>query len=76
MSSYNELILRHFRYDHLPPHLQEISKPFHDLAHDLNEWLPNLPYSHQKLQCMQRLLEAKDAAVRVAADGTNLGIAR
>lgn len=73
---YNEMILRHFNYKHLPPHLQEVSRLFYDLAYDLNTRLPNLPYSHQKLMVMQRLLEAKDAAVRVAADGTNLGIAR
>ncbi|MFZ3569410.1 hypothetical protein ACNYS0_20890 [Streptomyces sp. BH034] len=30
-----QAVLRHFSYDHLPAHLQEVSKPFHDLAHDL-----------------------------------------
>lgn len=28
-------VLRHFAYDHLPAHLQEVSRPFHDLAHQL-----------------------------------------
>jgi len=32
-------ILRHFRYEHLPPHLQQVSKPFSDLAHQLAETL-------------------------------------
>lgn len=32
-------VLRHFRYDHLPEHLQEVSKPFHDLAHQLADTL-------------------------------------
>lgn len=32
-------VLRHFRYDHLPAHLQKVSKPFHDLAHQLAETL-------------------------------------
>ncbi|HEX8698968.1 MAG TPA: hypothetical protein VF815_09035 [Myxococcaceae bacterium] len=28
-----EPILKFFKYGHLPPHLQAVSKPFHDLAH-------------------------------------------
>ncbi|MFI0530326.1 hypothetical protein ACH3XX_09780 [Streptomyces scabiei] len=32
-------MLNNFRYDHLPKHLQEVSKPFHDLAHQLAESL-------------------------------------
>lgn len=28
-------ILRHFRFAHLPPALQEISEPFHLLAHEM-----------------------------------------
>ncbi|WP_416975669.1 hypothetical protein [Streptomyces sp. 4F14] len=28
-------MLRNFRYDHLPASLQEVSRPFHDLAHQL-----------------------------------------
>ncbi|WP_435209540.1 hypothetical protein [Streptomyces sp. bgisy034] len=32
-------MLSNFRYDHLPAHLQEVSKPFHDLAHRLAETL-------------------------------------
>lgn len=27
----------YFRYDHLPPHLQAVSKPFHDLAESVND---------------------------------------
>ncbi|MGW7085007.1 hypothetical protein ACWGH2_16165 [Streptomyces sp. NPDC054871] len=34
-----QAVLRHFGYDHLPAHLQEVSKPFHDLAHQLAETL-------------------------------------
>lgn len=30
-------MLRNFRYDHLSAHLQEVSRPFHDLAHRLAE---------------------------------------
>ncbi|MFI8299981.1 hypothetical protein ACIGCZ_29055 [Streptomyces nigra] len=32
-------MLSNFRYDHLPQHLQQVSKPFHDLAHQLAETL-------------------------------------
>ncbi|MCG7203947.1 hypothetical protein [Streptomyces arenae] len=34
-----ERMLGNFRYDHLPAHLGEVSKPFHDLAHRLAETL-------------------------------------
>lgn len=60
-------MLKHFEYEHLPPALQEVSKPFCELARDLcdnfenvNEW--------QGAQCLQKLLEAKDAAVRMAIE--------
>ncbi|MFD3835300.1 hypothetical protein ACFWWC_03460 [Streptomyces sp. NPDC058642] len=32
-------MLGNFRYDHLPAHLQAVSRPFHDLAHRLAETL-------------------------------------
>lgn len=32
-------MLGNFRYDHLPANLQEVSRPFHDLAHQLAETL-------------------------------------
>lgn len=32
-------MLGNFRYDHLPAHLQAVSRPFHDLAHQLAETL-------------------------------------
>jgi hypothetical protein len=50
-----------FAYSHLPPHLQEVSKPFHDLAMRLHDTLlasPDLTIA------LRKLLEAKDAAVR------------
>lgn len=28
-------ILEYFKYEHLPPHLREASKPFCDLAHEM-----------------------------------------
>ncbi len=54
--------LSHFRYDHLPEELQEVSKPFSDLAHRLVESVP--PRTDQLEVALQKLLEAKDAAVR------------
>lgn len=58
--------IRHFAYEHLPPHLQEVSKPFHDLAESL---IAKLPDCDQRSVSLQRLLEAKDAAVRAEVMG-------
>lgn len=60
-------ILQYFAYQHLPPHLQMFSKPFHDLAHDLAGRIdgPELTAG------LRKLLEAKDCVVRAALD-TNL----
>jgi len=57
-------ILRFFEFDHLPPRLQEISRPFHELAHDLAGKLdgPELTVG------LRKLLEAKDCMVRAALD--------
>ena len=54
--------LRYFSYEHLPPHLQEVSKPFHDLAKVIDA----LPATDifEKMASLRKLLEAKDAAVR------------
>lgn len=50
-----------FGYAHLPPHLQEISKVFHDVA----EWmLLTLEYNPERSAGLRKLLEAKDCAVR------------
>lgn len=53
-----------FAYDHLPPRLQAISKPFHDLAQTLIDTVPDNP---ELATSLRKLLEAKDCAVR--ADG-------
>jgi hypothetical protein len=56
-------ILRYFEYAHLPDHLQEVSQPFHDLAHRLAAILqPGAEAS----TALRKLLESKDAAVRAA----------
>lgn len=56
-------ILRYFTYDHLPPHLRDVSEPFHHLAHHLADSLPAGPELSAGLR---KLLEAKDCAVRAA----------
>lgn len=52
-----------FAYDHLPPHLAAVSKPFADLASALRQVLPD---SAEFTVCLRELLEAKDCAVRAA----------
>lgn len=54
-------IMKYFEYGHLPPHLQEVSKPIGDLATSMNESLPDGP---EKSAGMRKLLEAKDCLVR------------
>jgi hypothetical protein len=54
-------IMPYFSYDHLPPHLQAVSKPFGDLAEFLVNNVFDCP---QRDVALQKLLEAKDAAVR------------
>ena len=54
-------IMQFFAYAHLPPHLQEISKPFGELA----QWMvDNLPSNPELSAGLRKLLEAKDCAVR------------
>jgi len=54
-------LLQFFKYDHLPDHLQEVSKPFCELAEKIAESLPSNPES---TTAIRKLLEAKDCAVR------------
>ncbi len=54
-------LLQFFKYDHLPEHLKEVSKPFCDLATQVAESLPSNPES---TTAIRKLLEAKDCAVR------------
>lgn len=56
-------ILQFFAYQHLPPHLQEVSKPFCELAHKMAETLPPCAELSAGLR---KLLEAKDCAVRAS----------
>ena len=54
-------LMQFFTYAHLPDKLQQISKPFCDMADQLDNNLPNNP---EKSAAMRKLLEAKDCAVR------------
>lgn len=56
-----EYLLQFFKYGHLPAHLQEISRPFGDLAEKIAETLPRNP---ERTVALRKLLEAKDCAVR------------
>jgi hypothetical protein len=57
----SEPLLQFFVYNHLRLELQDIARPFADLAYRLVETIPANP---QRGQALTRLLEAKDAAVR------------
>lgn len=67
----NHPALTYFSFAHLPPHLQRISKPFHDLAHNMvdevmdaeNAEAMQAPGSQLSLG-LQKLIEAKDCLVR------------
>jgi len=54
-------MLQFFDYKHLPEHLQEISKPFGDMAVWMTTQLPSNP---ERTVGLRKLLEAKDCAVR------------
>lgn len=53
--------LKYFKYAHLNPELQAVSRPFHELAHDL---VNKCPPNEQRSLALQKLIEAKDCAVR------------
>jgi hypothetical protein len=55
-------LLKYFKYEHLPEHLQAISKPFCELAKSIAEGDTN--DRAETTTCLRRLLEAKDCAVR------------
>jgi len=60
-AKFMEPILQFFAYEHLPSHLQTISKPFGELAERIVNDLPRNP---ERSTALRKLLEAKDAAVR------------
>ena len=58
-------ILRYFAFDHLPPRLQAVSRPFANLATSMIDVLPPGP---EVTVCLRKLLEAKDCAVWAALE--------
>lgn len=57
----NERMLKWFEFEHLPEHLQAVSKPFGELAAAIVE---NIQCGPERTVALRKLLEAKDAAVR------------
>lgn len=58
-------VLRYFEHEHLPAHLAWFSAPFHGLAHEMVDHLPDGP---ELTAGLRKLLEAKDCIVRAALD--------
>ena len=56
-----EHIAQFFTFAHLPPHLQDVSRPFAALAAGI---ILKLPRNPERTVALRKLLEAKDAAVR------------
>ncbi len=54
-------VVQFFQVSHLPPELQEISEPFQILAYKIVARVPRNP---ERTKALNKLLEAKDAAVR------------
>ncbi len=54
-------MMQFFEFSHLPPALQEVSKPFCDLASSIVLHVPRNP---ERTVALRKLLEAKDCAVR------------
>lgn len=54
-------MMQFFGYQHLPAPMQEVSKPFGELAQTIVEKLPRNP---ERTVALRKLLEAKDCAVR------------
>ena len=56
-----EPMMQFFAYDHLPEHLQAVSRPYGELAASVVETLPRNP---ERTAALRKLLESKDCAVR------------
>jgi hypothetical protein len=57
----NDPMMQFFAYDHLPEHLQAVSRPYGELAASVVETLPRNP---ERTAALRKLLESKDCAVR------------
>lgn len=58
-----EPIEQFFAFAHLPPAMQEVSRPFGEIAARI---IDTLPRNAERTVALRKLLEAKDAAVRAA----------
>ena len=56
-----ERMLKWFAYEHLPEHLQLISRPYNTMACDIVDRIQQGP---ERTVALRKLLESKDAAVR------------
>lgn len=56
-------LLSLFGWQHLPSKLQEVSRPFADLAVEVAK---RAPFNYETSVALRKLLEAKDCAVRAA----------
>ena len=54
-------LIQFFKYEHLPPFLQDVSKPFGEFAKTIDDTHTDSP---EKDAALRKLLEAKDATVR------------
>lgn len=61
---------RYFTWQHLPSHLQPVSRSCAELAEHLITVLPDSP---ELTVALRKLLESKDAAVRAALDAHKEG---
>ena len=59
-------ILKFFEYEHLPPHLGEISRDFWVLAHTMADKLSGTPHGAELTTGLRFLLMSKDCMVRAA----------
>lgn len=58
-------LMTYFNYDHLPEKLQEVSKPFFELANQVMS--RDAQHTRGETEAaLRKLLEAKDCAVRAA----------
>jgi len=57
------MIIKYFKYEHLPEKLQEVSKPICVLAQEMDHVLPDCA---EKSAGLRKLLEAKDCFVRAS----------
>ena len=61
MKTPSQRLMQYFKYQHLPGHLQEVSRECCQFAEEVEAMLPDGP---EKTAGMRKLLEAKDCFVR------------